>query len=86
MTRGPRCINCAASLGPSRIVVGGQWICSDCLYVLAYGPAERVQQLQQVNGAPQVERLFAIEPYNDARSRTPRADRLLTASEDGTDA
>jgi hypothetical protein len=53
-------------------VVMGRVTCPDCACELEYGPAERVVQPPPVNGAPQTERLFPVEPY-ERKGSTPAA-------------
>ena len=59
-----RCSECGGSMGKTRLVVGGRWLCPDCLYRAEHGepPAPRVPQPTR-RGVPQEEPLFPLEPY-----------------------
>jgi hypothetical protein len=64
-----RCFICGGSLGRTRLVVNGLWLCPDCLYRSEHGEPPAPKQPSPVRrGAPQEERLFPLEPYTRRKS------------------
>ncbi len=77
MSRNPRCSQCKTELTMTRPVVGGVWLCGDCVYLLEYGPARQdaprpprapkkraaLRTPRAPSGQPQEETLFPVEGF-----------------------
>ena len=57
----PVCSWCKNERPGPRLVIDGRWMCSECIYELEVGQAERVPRPSPRNGPPQAETLFPLE-------------------------
>jgi hypothetical protein len=63
------CAGCRTDLARVKLIIGGQWLCSDCAYELEHGEVERRPWPPRTTAPPQDERLFPLPPPVPLRER-----------------